>query len=69
MAMVAEQKTCDVCGCGHAQTFQLKCLDEDVREVKERVQRLETTLARGMMLLVANLAAVCMSLAQQLIRS
>ncbi len=69
MAMVAGQKSCEVCGCGQAHAFRLKSLDEDVREVKERVQRLETTLARGMMLLVANLAAVCMSLAQQLIRS
>ncbi len=67
MAMVAGETKCDVCGCGQAQTFRLKKLDDDVREVKDRVQRLETTLARGVMLLVANLAAVIMSLAQQLV--
>ena len=67
MTMVAGEAKCEVCGCGQAQAFQLKRLDGDVREVKERVQRLETTLARGVMLLVANLAAVIMSLAQQLI--
>ncbi len=69
MAMAASETKCEVCGCGQAQAFQLKSLDDDVREVKERVQRLETTLGRGVMLLLANLAAVIMSLAQQVVSS
>ena len=60
---------CDLCGYRHAYEFQMSSLNEDLHEVKERVQRLETTLTRGVMLLVANLVAVIMSLAQQLINA
>lgn len=58
---------CERCGYRQAYEFQMNSLNEDLRELKQRVQRLETTLARGVMLLVANLAAVIMSLAQQLL--
>ena len=57
------------CSCRKAYEIQLGNLREDVMEVKERVQRLETTLARGVMLLIANLTAVTISLAQQLIQT
>ena len=36
-------------------------------ELKERVDRLEGTLARGVLLLVANLIGVTITLAQQLL--
>ena len=42
-------------------------LREDLCEVKTRVQRLESTLARGVALLVANLAGVIVSLLRQLV--
>jgi hypothetical protein len=48
---------------------KLANLAEDLRELKDRVQRLEATLARGVMLLVANLVAVVITLLQQIIRS
>lgn len=47
--------------------WQLGQLSQELREVKERVTRLESTLTRGMLLLVANLAAVIVSLGQQLL--
>jgi hypothetical protein len=60
---------CDACGYRQAYAFQMNSLNEDLRELKQRVQRLETTLARGVMLLVMNLAAVIVSLAQQLMNA
>ncbi|MDX9972714.1 MAG: hypothetical protein RBU21_06985 [FCB group bacterium] len=41
-------------------------LREDLAELKERVHRLEATLTRGVLLLVANLVGMVLSLAQQL---
>ncbi|HOF38500.1 MAG TPA: hypothetical protein PLD73_00380 [Candidatus Hydrogenedentes bacterium] len=46
--------------------IQWMSLREDLCEVKTRVQRLESTLARGVALLVANLVGVIMSLLRQL---
>lgn len=57
------------CACRQAHSFQLNSLNEDLRELKQRVQRLETTLARGVMLLLANLVAVIVSLAHQLLQA
>jgi hypothetical protein len=51
-----------------AYTLQFQNLRDDLNELKERVGRLESTLARGVLLLVANLAGVVMMLAQQVIR-
>lgn len=51
-----------------AYTVQFQNLREDLGELKERVRRLETTLARGVMLLVANLAGMVMILAQQIFK-
>ena len=47
--------------------LQMENVREDLREVKERVTRLEGTLARGVLLLVANLIGVTITLAQQLL--
>jgi len=47
--------------------IQWTTLREDLSELKTRVQRLETTLARGVTLLVANLVGVIVSLLQQLV--
>jgi len=52
-----------------AYTLQFQNLREDLGELKERVRRLEATLARGVMLLIGNLAGMIMMLAQQLFKS
>ncbi len=57
------------CACARVNDVKLANLADDLRELKDRVQRLETTLARGVMLLVANLVAVVVTLFQQIIRS
>ena len=44
---------------------EFRLLDSKLMDVKDRVVRLESTMARGILLLVANLAGVVMSLAQQ----
>ena len=57
------------CGCSRVCEVKISNLADDLRELKDRVQRLETTLARGVMLLLANLVAVVVTLLQQIIRS
>lgn len=57
------------CACLKVNDVKLANLGDDLRELKDRVQRLETTLARGVTLLVANLVAVVVTLLQQIIRS
>ncbi|MFO7974866.1 MAG: hypothetical protein R6V12_09555 [Candidatus Hydrogenedentota bacterium] len=47
--------------------IQWRTLREDLGELKARVQRLETTLSRGVTLLIANLAGVIALLLQQLV--
>ncbi len=44
---------------------EFRLLDSKLLDLKDRVVRLESTMARGILLLVANLAGVVMSLAQQ----
>ncbi len=44
---------------------EFRLLESKMMDLKDRVTRLETTMSRGVMLLVANLAGVVMSLAQQ----
>lgn len=47
---------------------QMSNLAENIKELHLRVRNLETTLTRGVMLLVANLVAVIVSLGQQLLQ-
>jgi hypothetical protein len=54
------------CAYARAYTVEFRGLREDLKEVKARVNGLETTLARGVLLLVANLAGVIVSLARAL---
>ncbi|MCX5772535.1 MAG: hypothetical protein NTZ09_20000 [Candidatus Hydrogenedentes bacterium] len=49
-------------------TLQFQNLREDLGEIKERVRRLEATLARGVLLLIGNLAGMIVMLAQQLFK-
>ena len=59
----------DGCTCPYEPLYslQVETVREDIRDVKERVDRLEGTLARGVLLLVANLIGVTVTLAQQLL--
>ena len=52
-----------------AREVEARNVRADLAELKERVQRLETTLTRGVLLLVANLAGIASVLAQQVLRS
>ncbi len=63
------KEECDVCRYEKAYSVQFANLNEDLRELKERVRCLETTLARGVLLLVANLVGVVMTLVQQVVLS
>jgi hypothetical protein len=47
--------------------LQFENLNRDLNEVKDRVKSLEVALARGVMLLVANLAGVVIMLAEQIL--
>lgn len=47
--------------------LQFENLNRDLNEVKDRVKSLEVALARGVMLLVANLAGVVTVLAEQIL--
>lgn len=59
---------CETCRYEMAYDVQFRELTNDLGELKERVRRLESTLTRGMLLLVANLAGVVMVLAQELLK-
>lgn len=48
--------------------LQFENLNRDLNELKERVKSLEAALARGVLLLVANLAGVTIMLAQQILQ-
>jgi hypothetical protein len=50
-----------------AYDVQFRNLGQDIQELKDRVTAVETTMNRGLMLLVANLASVVVMLAMQLI--
>ena len=60
-------KECTTCPFERAHQVEFENFSEDLREVKARVGRLETTLARGVMLLVANLTGVVAMLVRQLL--
>jgi len=57
------------CRCDFKRFYEVETngLREDLRELKERVSHLEATLARGVLLLVANLAGVIVTLARELL--
>lgn len=58
---------CVPCPYERAYDVQLKNLTGDLDELKTRVGALETTLNRGLLLLVANLVGVILTLAQQIL--
>jgi hypothetical protein len=48
--------------------FQMSQLTNEIRELKDRVTRLESTITKGLLLLVANLAGVAASVGQQVLQ-
>jgi len=62
-------ETDNPCECSHVYDVKLANLADDLHELKDRVRQLETTLARGVMLLIANLVAVVFTLLQQIVKS
>ena len=58
----------EMCRYEMAYSVQFQNLKDDLTELKARVQRLELTLTRGTMLLLANLAGVATMLVEQLLR-
>lgn len=60
-----ETKVCE-CPQERVHAVQFQGLREDLCELKTRVSHLETTIARGVLLLVANLVSVIVTLAREL---
>ncbi len=49
-------------------SLQFQNLRDDLNELKDRVRSLETTLGRGVTLLLANLVGVVITLAEQILK-
>ncbi len=58
---------CEDCPTREVHEVEFRLLDGKLRDVKERVEKLEAAMTRGLMLLVANLAGIAISLAQQVL--
>ena len=56
---------CKGCPVRETRDMEFRMLDGRLRDVKRRVERLETAVTRGLVLLVTNLAGIVLSLAQQ----
>jgi len=62
---MARKEVSEICSYDRVHQVQFDSLSRSLLESKQRVERLETTLARGVILLVANLVGVVMTLAQE----
>jgi hypothetical protein len=58
----------DRCSFERAAEVEFRGLAEDIHEIRDRVMRLEQTLARGVLLLLANLAGLAATMAQGMLR-
>ncbi|MBW7864091.1 MAG: hypothetical protein GX580_05555 [Candidatus Hydrogenedens sp.] len=56
------------CAFEKAAHVEFRALTDDIREIKDRVSRLEESLSRGVALLLANLAGMVAVLAQDWLR-
>lgn len=59
------KESSDSCPDEKVHRVEYRMLSESLRELKERVTRVEATMTRGVMLLVANLAGVLVTLARE----
>ena len=55
---------CSSCQFEKVYELQFRGVNQDLAELSERVKRVETVLARGVFLLITNLAVVIITLAQ-----
>ncbi len=53
------------CAYERVAAVEFRSLNADIEEVRDRVERLEAVLSRGINLLIANLVGVVLMLAQQ----
>ena len=60
--------TCESCPQREVNEVEFRLLDTKLRDLKERVEKLETAMGRGLMLLVANLVGIVVGLAQQIMQ-
>lgn len=60
------RESSESCQYEKAYAIQFQSLREDLSELKDRVRRLETVIARGIALLIANLIGIVITLAGQL---
>lgn len=60
---------CESCPMERVHQVEYRLLSGQYEDIKVRVARLETQLARGILLLVANLAGVVTTLARAMIQS
>lgn len=58
---------CDACRFQQVAQVEFRNLRDDLGELKTRVHDLERTLARGVMLLIANLAGLLVAIAKELL--
>jgi hypothetical protein len=59
--------SCDPCAFQRVAQVEFRNLADDLRELKDRVHDLERTIARGVMLLIANLAGLIVAIARELL--
>ena len=59
---------CVSCPHERVHAVEYRALTENLLDLKSRVDKLELTLGRGVLLLVANLVAVVISMAQQFLQ-
>ena len=58
----------EICLFEKAAQVEFRGLREDIREIRERLLRLEQTIGRGVLLLIANLAGLLAALIQNYIQ-
>jgi hypothetical protein len=63
----ANEAPCTACAFERVASVEFRNIGEDLKELKARVGTLEATLARGVMLLIANLAVMVVHLVQRLL--
>ena len=59
---------CESCSRERVHEVEYRVLSESLKEVKDRVSRVETALGRGVLLLMANLVGMVISLAEGFVR-
>lgn len=61
------ETVCEPCTFEQVARVEFRSVREEIADMRARTERLETLLVRGTLLLLANLAGVCVMLMQALI--